>query len=588
MIAVWLVLGLVVLAVILYVWEPVGLEVTSAGILAALLVLGQTPLLPGLGVDETLAGLGNPALITVLALLVVGEALVGTGALGGLARGALRLGRRRPGATLAAALAVVALLSGVLNNTPVVVIFIPLFQALAAARDLPPGRVMLPLSLAAILGGMTTLIGSSTNLLAASAMAGAGLTAPGFFDLLLPGGILAALGLVYVILVAPRLLPERGPLPTEAAAPFVAQLHVGDRARLIGRPVSGRDLGEALLLRIRRDGAVLRPPFTDVCFQEGDRLVVAADRRVLTELLARDPGLRAGRPDLAPEGGGEEIHLAEVMVAPVSVWVGQTLGRLDFRARTNCVVLGIRRRAHLIRTRLSRIRLEPGDILLVQGTEADLAALGEVRDLVVMAGSQVPLVAPGRAGRALTIFALLVSALAAGLAPVVVAVVAAVAMVVVGVIHPRRAVRVLDARLILLVAASLALGRAMEISGAAAWVAHQGVLLFAEFGPLAVLSAFFALVAVMTNLLSNNATAVLFVPIGIALAQEIGVDPMPFAFAVIFAANCAFATPMGYQTHLLVMGPGHYRFGDYVRVGAPLLVLIWAAFTALAPWVYGL
>lgn len=591
----WAVFALTAVVVAAFAWERWPLEVTALGALAALLALFEAAPVAGLDAARLLEGFGNPGLVTVAAMLVIGQALVQTGALEGVAERLHRIGGRNLLAVMAVSLVPVALLSSVLNNTPVAVIFIPILANLAEQLRVPASRVLMPLSFAAILGGMTTLIGSSTNLLVAGVVVELGLPAVGFFDFLVPGAVLAAVGMAYVLLAAPRILPDRASLAGRLAADgrqFIAQIEVRADSPLAGeRAVAGmfRSLEGATVRVVQRGEHAFLPPFDGVALAPGDVAVLAATRRALTGLLARHRGALHAEAGAGDGGDGGQQMLAEVMVTPASRMVGQTLEQLGFRRRAGCIVLGVQRRARMFRRRLTDIRLEAGDSLLIQGPPDRVRALRADRDAMLMEWTAQPLPRYQRARRAALAFAAVVGAAAAGVAPVVVAAVAgAAAMLALGCIDVRQAARALDRTVILTVAATLALGAALLETGGAGWLAARMAAALDGAGPAWTLSALFLVIALATNVLSNNAAAVLFAPIAVLLAGRMGLEPTPFIHATILAASCSFASPVGYQTNLLVMAPGHYRFADYARAGLPLTVLLWAAFTAFAPWYYGL
>jgi di/tricarboxylate transporter len=607
----WAVFALVLVTVAAFVLERVPLEVTATVLLAALLLLFQVAPLPGpdganrLDAARLLQGFANPGLITVVALLVVGQALIRTGALEEVTSAIHRASGGRPAMALAFSLVPVAVLSGVLNNTPVVVIFIPIMSALAERLRVSSSRLLIPLSFASILGGMTTLIGSSTNLLVAGVVRELGLPQIGFFDFVVPGAVLAATGLAYVLLVAPRVLPDRASMAGQLAGAgrqFIAQVEVLGGSTLVGeKSVAGmfRSLPGITVRMIQRGEHAFLPPLDSLELEVGDVIVAAATRKALTETLARHP--RALHPSLtrrqfeqedaeaeARWQGGEQA-LAEVMVTPASRLIGRALEQIGFRHQHGCIVLGVQRRSRMIRQRVTEIRLEAGDVLLIQGPPEDVQALRADRDVVLLEWSQQTLPKYHHARRAAAIFAAVVLLAATDTIAIAVAAVAgAAAMLLVGCLNARQAARAVDRRVVMTVAATLALGTALHETGGAAFVAHQLVTAFAGAGPAAVLSALFLLIALVTNVLSNNASAVLFTPIAVSLAAELGVEPMVFVYAVIFASSCSFASPVGYQTNLLVMAPGHYRFVDYVRSGAPLILILWVCFSLFAPWYYGL
>ena len=612
----WAVLALVLGAIVAFIADRAPLELTAVALLAILLLLFQiAPLedadgLNRLSAARLLEGFANPALITVVALLVIGQALVRTGALEGVASFLHRISGGRLLIAMTISLIPVAALSSVLNNTPVVVIFIPIMSALAERLNVSVSRILLPLSFASILGGMTTLIGSSTNLLVAGVARDLGLPTIGFFDFVVPGLVLAGVGLVYLIVILPRLLPDRATLAgilTGDGRQFIAQVEVQDGDAMVGdAAVAGmfRSLPDATVRMVHRDEHAFLPPFDDLELQAGDAIVVAATRKALTDLLARHPGslhpslthqqYEQGQAEQeqgaepAPWEGGEQA-LAEVMITPASRMIGQTLELYGFRHRFDCIVLGVQRRSRMFRQRVTDIRLEAGDVLLLQGRPEDVQSLRANRDVILIEWTQQTLPNYFHARRAAAIFASVVILAATNVLPIVaVAVGGAVAMMLSGCLTTRQAARAIDRTVVMTVAATLALGLAMSETGGAAFIANALVTTMDGASPGWLMSALFLLIALLTNVLSNNASAVLFTPIAVNLAIQLGVDPMPFVYTVIFAASCSFASPVGYQTNLLVMAPGHYRFVDYVRSGLPLLLLIWACFTAFAPWYYGL
>ena len=597
----WITLGVIAAAVVAYASERLPIELVSATVVAALLLVFHVRPVPApdggnmLDAGALLAGFANPALIAVLALLVIGQGMVRTGALDHAVRRLVAFRRHHPAATIALTLLSVIFLSAVLNNTPVVVIFIPIMTALAERMRWSVSGVMMPLSYAAILGGMTTLIGSSTNLLVSSTAVGLGLPAIGFFDFTVPGLVLAAAGFVYVTLVAPRLLPDRAS-PVQALVEgggkqFLAQIEARPNSVLVGeRAVAGmfEALPDVTVRLVQRGEHAFLPPFDGVVVQPGDEIVVAATRKALTNVVERTPELFQAENDAAADPAATQM-IGEVVVAPASRMIGRSLAQLGFHYQSRCIVLGIQRRSRMIRARMDEIRLDAGDVLLVHGRHADIVALRANRDVLLLERSTHELVDRTRVRRAIAIFAVVIALSASGLVPIVIAAVGgAVAMVTGGCLNIHQAARAIDRQIIFLVGAALALGTAMSATGGADYLAHTIVAGLGDAGAAVTLSVLFLVVAVFTNILSNNATAVLFTPIALGAAAELGVDPRVFVYAVIFAANCSFVTPIGYQTNLLVMAPGHYRFGDFVRAGTPLVLVIWVTFSLFAPWYYGL
>ena len=601
----WATYGLIAGALVLYVSERLSIEVTSIGVICTLMVFFHLFPVPGadganvLGPERLLQGFANPALITVLALLVVGQGMVRTGVLDKVARLVINLGRGLGWLSIAVVMTMVLVISGFLNNIPVVVIFIPVVQVLADRIDRPTSKMMMGLSYASVLGGMTTLIGSGTNLLVSGALLGMGEAELGFFDFTVPGLVLATAGMAYVLLFLPRLLPERSSLAhrimSRSPKHFMTQIIVGEGSRLIGSQAVGgiiSGMPDARVRMIMRGERVVTPPFHEFVIEQGDVIVAAASRKALSAVMRDDPGIMEAA---STEPGGEaaleqgERVMAEVMIAPASSMVGLRLRETGFQLRTHCFVAGVQRRAHMIRSRLPDTVLAAGDVLLVQGERENIRALRTDRNVVLMEWSTEEMPVTHHVRRAAMVFFGVIVLAATGLVPVVgAAMIGAVAMIALGALNLQQAARSLDSKILTMIPAALAMGASMQMTGGATYLAENMTSAIHGAGPAVILSAFFLFTAVMANIISAKATAVLFTPIAVEVAREAGVDPHIFAISVVFAANCAIATPIGYQTSILVMGPGHYRFADYFRAGAPLILILWVVFSLFAPWYYGL
>lgn len=609
----WATFGIILIALGFYAVDRIPLETTSLVVLVVLLLLFYFAPVPDaagknlLGAKKLLEGFANPALITILALLVIGDGLARTGALDRAATWALALGGGNAALTVGITLVAVMITSAFLNNTPVVVIFIPIMQALSHRLGRSASRLMIPLSYASILGGMLTLIGSSTNLLVSGLMGELGMKTLSFFDFTVPGAVLAGAGILYVLFIAPRMLPDREKIASKADAKtvtdgrqFIARITITEDSAHVGDESLGGffpNLGEISLQFIQRGEKTLNPPFDEAVLQPGDTLFVVATRQAITEAVKLDPGLLTAKdadPKAAESIESEEKirkgqMLAEVMITPPSRYTGQTPEQLRFSRRHGVKLLGVQRRSRMVRKRLTEIRLEPGDVLLIQGEESAIRALRGNPDIILMEWSAEDLPATSLTQRAVAIFLLAVGAAAFGLVPIVVAAVCgAAAMIATGCLTMRQAAGAIDRTIVLMIAVALALGVSLEHTGGAPWLAGGLLAVLGDIETRWVLSAFFLLVALLSNVLNTKACAVLFTPIGIEIARGLGVDPLPFAVAVVFAANCSYMTPIGYQTNLLVIAPGNYKFTDFTRAGALLTLVIWIAFTLFVPWYYGL
>lgn len=613
----WFCMVLTALAVVFFIREDTPLEITSIALLTGLLVFGQLfPLADANGRNQLdainlLAGFSNPSLIAVLALLVMGQGMLQTDALEILTNMFTHSSKRFAWVSVLGIFVFVMVVSAFLNNTPLVIIAIPVLQALAQSMGLSESRVMIPLSFVAILGGMTTLIGSSTNLLVDSAMRELGYQGLNFFDFVVPGAMMAGVGFLYVVGVVPRLLPDRRSMMSALAGSrkeFVAEIDVDAGSKLIGMECEeGRfpELGELNIKLIQRGGHLILPPFEGYTIEAGDVLIVAATRDTLTKLLAKFPGFLLSDEkkqvfDLKDDDNGDNTAearvLAEIMITPASRMADMSLDHVGFDKQFETIVLGIQRRARVVRRRLGRIRLEAGDVLLVAGRQSVIDALRNSSDFIVLSGSKKDLPKPGKAPVAVGIFLGAVTLAAAGVISIPVAAIAgAVLMMATGCLTLRQASRAIDRKIFMLVGAMLALGAALQVTGGARYIAELVLDLPFADSPISILATLFVLVAITTNILTNNACAILFTPIAMNLAGTVTVPAginvdMAFIFAitVIFGANCSFASPIGYQTNLLVMGPGHYRFRDFIKSGIPLIFILCGTYMLILKYYFGL
>ncbi len=581
-------------------WPMEGVSVASLA--AVLLLFGLFPFQSATGetltAQELLSGFADPALATVIALLIVGQGLFATDAMEAPARIISRLGGTSAWRPVILILVVCGVTSAFLNNTPVVVIFIPILVVVAAQRSIAASRVFIPLSYITILGGMTTLIGSSTNLIAAGVAREYGYNI-GFFDQTGMGVILALVGAVYVLGVLPRMLPVR---ETQSGAEKRSGTQfIGEITLSVGHPFVGlkskggmfTGLGDLTLRLLQRRDVPILPPYEDLTLEPGDILVVIGTRKAFTQALARGrTGTEKDDAEVVADTQpppGPDYHLVEAVVAPGSRYAGRTIQLSGLRAQLGVSVFGVQRKSRMARSALSEIRLEPGDTLLIGGRLANINALRGNHDLLLLEHSAEAVPQSRKARIAAAIFLGIVISSAFAIMPIVVAAITgAVAMLASGCLSFNQAARAFDRQIYLLVGASVALATAMESTGGAALIASTAVSVMEGSSPAVILSVLFLVMAILTNILSNNAVAVLFTPIAIGIADGLNAPVAPFLAAVIFAANASFATPIGYQTNLLVMGPGHYRFSDFLKAGTPLVLIIWLTFSLLAPWYYGI
>jgi len=594
-----LVFGAAVFAV--FVWDRLPIATVCLAILA-LLPIGFTLFPHQVGGQLTdplrfFAGFGNPALVAICALMVVGQGLVVTGALEPAARGLAGWVGTSPRVALLAVLVVSAAASGVVNDTPVVVLLIPLLLAAARRARTQASRMLLPMNYAVLIGGMGTTIGTSTNLIVVALAASLGVAPFGIFSFIDLVAIAAVPALLYLWLVAPRLLAHvTAPQEHLTDDVFDAELHVEPESWLDGRHLreaiaaSGHRLQLVDLRRGERTLAKL-PTLT---LRAGDRLVLRDTAANLKDIEAQ---LKASlhAVDEAPETEDAKAPpsalLAQMIVTPSSPLVGRSVRQERIAERYEMVVVGLRARLHASgwdRADLADRRVHGGDVLLVQGSANSLRA-AQRDGIGLLLDERFTLPRQDKAPLALATMALVVLLAATKTLPISLAALGgAVALVLLRCLSWQDVTQSLSAKVILLVAASLALGDALQVSGATDWLARQLAAGVRDLPAAAVVALLMGVMGLVTNFVSNNAAAAIGTPLGISLAHALGVPAEPFVLAVLFGCNLCYLTPMAYQTNLLVLNAGGYRFADFLRVGAPLFLMLWGCLSALVAWRYGL
>lgn len=591
----WIAGGVLLAVVFLLVAEVGTPDQVMLGGLVVLLLTGVVE--PSAG----LAGFSDPAVLTVGALFAVAAAVNHTGALAFLGW-IMRPRSSRTVPALARVMLPASFLSGFLNNTPIVAFLTPPVQRWARAASLPASRLLIPLSYATILGGMCTVIGTSTNLVVSSQLEKHGLAGFSMFELSWVGVPAAGVGFLYFVLVGHRLLPRRADYTEEARGPggrrsYQFDLSVPDDSPLVGRSIEKaglRALQGAFLAHILRRGELFGPVAPSQLLEAGDILTFYGDTGVMHRLL---DGGGLARPDALPErsaieepdGGEPRLPLYEAVVSAESSLVGRTLKDSDFRERFQAVVLGIHRLGRRVTGPVGLTPIEPGDLLLVEARPHFAQRWTHQGEFYLVASLERPGArATHRAGPVLAILVALMATVALDWLPVVVAAVgAAFAVVLTGALPIDRARRAVDLSVLLVIASAFGIGRAVQSTGLADCMAGTVVDVSAGMGLVGALAVVYLFTNIITEFLTNNVAAVLVVPVALAVGDRLGVDPRVFAVTVAIAASASFATPVGYQTNLLVMGPGGYRFGDYLRVGLPLNLLVFAVALAVVPRIWG-
>ena len=603
-----LTLLVVLITLVAFVREWASPDILALSILCLIVALGL------IDMKDMSAVFKNEAPLTIASLFVIGGALEKSGAVNQIGQ---TLRKRVTGGVRSSIFAftlVAAFFSAWMNNTAIVAILLPVVLGFARSKDIPASKLLIPLSYSSILGGCCTLIGTSTNLLVNGTLKDMGLEPMGMFTLAPIGIPLAIAGIAYMVAFGPRILPTRssitGSLEIDFRTTPLHHLLIGGESPLVGKKLFDTALGSKdagiHVLEIRRRGARLMVPLSEVRVEKNDRFLVALHRR---------KGGAAKAEELFSEIGAQELStvdglVSELVIPGESSLVGRTLAESDFRQRYNSVVLAVHRSGLNITSRMAEVSLDRGDTLLVITAVNNLPALKATRDFVLTDSVEEKPVdeftVPAKKWPIVVSWAVLVAVvltvsitdLLSRVNPAVpsipihyAAMVGALALLWIGILTPREAYASVDWQVLLMLYGLLGLGMAMQETGTAKWlaehlVAYARMLVSPEMLPFVLLWLVFLFTSMLTEVLSNNATAVMIVPIVVTIASELGVDSRPFIMAITVAASCAFALPMGYQTHMMVYGPGGYKFSDYIKFGIPLNLIAWVVTCTIIPFIW--
>lgn len=597
------VMVLIFIALVLFARDDIPLETTSLVVLVALAVGFQ--LFPYVADGKVIqpsdffVGFGNRALIAVCALMIVGQGMIRTGALEPVGRMLARLWKKGPVFSLLLTLLITSVLSAFINNTPIVVLMLPIMIGVAVKTGISSSGALIPMGFASILGGMATTIGTSTNLLVVNVAADLGMDRFNMFDFLGPVLIAGSFALFYLWLIAPRLIPERQPPMNRGVSRiYTAQIRLNPDS-----PVVDKTLAEAITRAgdgfnaetiQRGQGGVFINPLPDVRLRGGDRITTSNTQANLREyarllrgtLFSDDQEVDASHP-LSAEG----LQIAEVAITPGSRLNGTRIGNAQLFSRHGLRLLAFNRFEGMEDREspgLDEVRLRAGDVLLVQSSPENLSALKESSDFLILDGS-INLPRTRKAPIALATIIGVVALAALRIMPIEVSgLLGCLVLIITGCLNWKDAMNALSTQVILIIVASLAMGAALLKTGGADYLANAFVSITFGAPAWTVLMGLMLMMAILTNVVSNNAAAVIGTPIAIGIAQRLGMPLEPFVLAVLFGANLSFVTPMAYQTNILIMNAGGYKFGDFVRVGLPLSIMLWLVLSGVLIWAYGL
>ncbi|MEO0351877.1 MAG: SLC13 family permease [Cyanobacteria bacterium P01_A01_bin.15] len=588
--------GVTAVALVLFVVEWLPADITAFGVMVTLMVLGLvTP-------QEGIAGFSNSATITVMAMFILSAGIARTGALQQASNLLIQWGGKTCSRQIFALGLIVGPVSGLINNTAVVSVFLPIIEDFCQQHRMSPSKLLMPLSFATILGGMLTVVGTSTSVLASGLSDQLGYGDFSLFQFVELGAAVFVVGLLYLTFIAPMLLPNRDTASSNLSQEYglkdyVSEVVVTPRSSLVGKTLQSSQLQRRFdldVLEIIRNGNHFPQPLGDKSLCAGDILLVRGGRQDLLKIRDGEgieilPDVQFGQKSWQADLSSDQEGVAEVLVIANSNLVGSSLKESRFRQRYNVTVLAIRRGQDLLRDRMGKISLKFGDLLLVQGPKQSLLGLQTSRDLLVLEQRDLETLRSDRANLARGIGVGVVAIAAFTPINILVSALAGVMlMILTGCLKPGELYQAVRWDVIFLLACLIPLGTAMESSGATAWLAQQLIAVGGRLSGYGLLSALYVLTTVLSSILSNSAAVILLLPIGLKVATELGLNAFTVMFIITFAASNSFMTPIGYQTNTMVYTAGGYRFLDFVRVGGPLSLLLAMVTPPLAMLLYGL
>ena len=577
-----IVLSLIVLAFSLFVTEKFPLDVTALLILSILLI-GQF-----LTIEEAISGFSNPAVITIGLLFILSYALQKTRILEYLIIRINKLVSRSKNLGLGVYLLTIAIASALMNNTAIVAVFMPVTIRLAHQYKVSPSKLLIPLSYAAIMGGTLTLVGTSTNLLVNAIYVDNGGVSLGMFEFAQYGWIPLTIGLVYVIWIAPLILPSRtitsSLTKSYHMAGYLTEMKISNDSPLIGKTCRDRNINQnydVMVLDIQREGYLISTKVGEKVIQAGDILFVKGSVESFLRMKEVEKiSLLTDEKLTQKELEQEDNVLMECMLTDKSDIVGKTLMQSNFRKRFRTFILAIRRDGLIIRKKIAHVILHTYDTLLIYGGRKEIDKLASRGDFILLGEVQADLVKSRFWWVSILAIITTIILAAFGILPILKgAIISAVILLLLRIISPNEAYQSIHWQVIVLIAALIPLGIAIESTGTAAFIAQLISETVSDFSPskqpYILLGLIYLITMILTEVSSNTATAIIMAPIVMAVTNQMGIDARPFIFAVCFAASASFVTPVGYQTNLMVYGPGGYKFSDFIKVGLPLSIIYW-------------
>lgn len=571
-----IVFGVLILVLALFIWGRLRYDIVA---LLALMAVTITGIIPG---EEAFTGFGHPAVITVAAVLVVSRGLMKSGVVDELVKKFAGIGDR-PVVHVASLTALAAVASGFMNNVGSLALFMPVAIRLARKNNYSPSLLLMPLAFGSLLGGLTTLIGTPPNIIIATFRAETGADPFRMFDFTPVGLAVAVVGLIFIILLGWRLVPQRKELSTEddpfQIEDYLAEVRIPEDSPLVDtqlRELANIAETEAVVVALIRDDREVAAPSSFEVLEAGDVLVVEADSRNLEALVDGAEAELVGTGPTSPDAlRSDEVRLMEAVVAPGSPMIGESARSLNLRWRFGVNLLAVSRQGTRLHDRLGNIRFRVGDVLLMQGPLDTMTQTLSTLGSLPLAHRDLRLGQPRRIVIAIGIFGAALAIAALGLLPVQVAfIAAAISMLLANLLTLQEAYESIDWPIIVLLGAMIPVGQALEVSGGARLIANQVLAVGNQMSPVVALGILLVATMFLSDLVNNAAAAVLMAPIAITVADGMQASVDPFLMCVAIGASCAFLTPIGHQSNTLVMGPGGYRFGDYWRMGLPLEIII--------------